>query len=259
MKHRLIIGLMTVALSGGLLTTGYTQPDPHEPATKANPANQDAEAIMRKALEAGMQLGLKMARMTPQEQQQELQKLLQQGMRMSLDRAKFTDKTLQDTILQFVAEQDKARLTVRIAANKVYLAEEPRGVVVDNPTLETEINAYLAAIEDVKAERENAIAALDQKIGFSQNPHLKGWLLLNGVIGDAAWFTGNTMMAGSMVITSLAGLQNNAVVAPHALPRGNAAPAVAPHPKDDPNDKLAPENIPEVQVVPAQPRAPGAR
>lgn len=258
MKQRWMIGLVAIFL-GGWLRPGYAQPDPHEPATKINPTNQDAAAIMRQAQEAGAKEAQKLARMTPQEQQQEVQTLFQQVMRLSLERAKFTDKTLQDTILQFAADQEKARTAVRIAANKVYLAGEPLGVVVDNATLEAEINDYLAAVEDAKAERENATAALDQKIGFSKNPHLKGWLLLNGVIGDAAWFTGNSMMLGSMTTASLAGLQNNAAVAPHAGPRRIVAPAVAPMPKNNPNGNLAPENIPEVQVVPAQPRGNGVR
>lgn len=261
MKQRLIAGLVALALSGGLPTAVYAQPDPHEPAKKANPENLDAAAMLRQAQEAGAKEAQKMARMTPQEQQQEFQRLMQQLLRTSLNGSGFTDKTLQDTILQFVTEQETARAAVRLAANKVYLAQGPNGAAVDNATLETRINDYLATVEDARAERENAVAALDQKIAFSKNSHLKGWLLLNGVIGDAGWFTGNVIMLGSMTTAALAGLQNNGAVGPHALPRGNVAPApaVAPAPKNDPNGKLAPENIPEVQVVPAQPRGNGVR
>ncbi|BCM88265.1 hypothetical protein IAD21_00092 [Abditibacteriota bacterium] len=141
--------------------------------------------------------------MTPEKQKAYMRGMSQQILRSTMTRAGFKDQKLQDDILEFVDDQEKFREDVRAAAAKIYLTLEPQGVPTDAQGMETLVNDYLATVDEVKSEREVASKALDLKIGFSSKPHLRAFLLLNGIIGDAASVTGDIIMTGTMAIGSV--------------------------------------------------------
>ncbi|MBV9470157.1 MAG: hypothetical protein JOZ57_13055 [Abitibacteriaceae bacterium] len=260
MKHRRTIRTVVAVCTIGLAATGYAQPDPHEAGKKANPANQDAAAML-KAQEAE---NLRLARMTPAERAATIHQMMQTMLRASLVRAGFADKTLQDTILRFVVTQEKARKPVRVAAHKVEMTLEPHDQPVNAAFVQTYLNDYLAAVEDAKVEREMVTQTLDQKIGFSKRPKLQAWLIVNGVIGDAAWFTGDITILGMMAGASLAEFQAppnavGAAGAADAVPGGAAAGAAVPNavPAPAPGEPVAPDG--GVVVVVPPPATNGAR
>jgi hypothetical protein len=85
----------------------------------------------------------------------------------------------------------------------VYLATEPRGVALTDQQLEAALADYQAAAEQEKARRQTAIEELDKQISFSTKPKLRALLMINGYIGDEAWFSTSSMMTSSMAIGSL--------------------------------------------------------
>ncbi len=146
-----------------------------------------------------------MAKMTPQQMREQMRKMQEQGLRLTFDRAGFKDRKLQDRILALIAEQEKTREKVRKAGAKVYLALEPQGIPTDKQGMTILLVNYLNAVDDAKEERETLTKALDKEIDFTSNPHLMALLTLQGIIGEASWFTSDVAMQGSMTIGSLAG------------------------------------------------------
>jgi hypothetical protein len=184
---------------------GFAQPAPDNAPIAANPANTNhLPADFDKKME-GMPANMKaFMKLTPEQQREQMRQTEEKLLRSSCDRAGFKDLKLQDAVLAYVAEQEKSRSKVRTAANKVYLALEPRGNPTDKTGMALLVDNYLNAVEDEKEAREAATKALDKEIGLSDNPHLMGFLLLNGIIGDASWYTGHVILGGSMSISSLA-------------------------------------------------------
>lgn len=192
-----------------------------QPATDApkavNPANVGrgpqtpeqkaaADQQMQEAIRKGQEQFAAMMKLTPEQQKEAMRKLKEQILRGTFTRAGFTDQKLQDRLIAFVAEQELSRQKVRVAANRVYLGLEPQGVPTDKQGMTVLLVAYLDAVEDAKDEREAATKTLDKEINFTSNPHLMALLTLNGLIGEASWFTGDVTMLGTMSIGSLAEL-----------------------------------------------------
>jgi hypothetical protein len=150
----------------------------------------------------------KFAKMTPAEMQQELLRLQEVSFRAAFVRAGYNDLELQDTVWQFLLAQEKARTDVRKAARKMYLATEPKGAALTNPQFEAAIADYQAVAKVEKARREAAIQELDEKIDFSHKPKLKALLLLNGYIGDEAWYTGQSFMASTLGLSTITGIND---------------------------------------------------
>lgn len=265
MKQTVMSRLVVLCGSAAWITLAAAQPDPNAPGLKQNPGNQDAEAMVLQAQKEGMQQAMRMVKMTPQERLAEMQKMMEKVTRQTLTQAGFKDPALQDTILACIAAQEKSRDTVRRAAVKVWGPELGGGDKRDAAAIEAALDDYMAAVEDAKVERETLVADLDRKIGFSRNPRLKGWLLLTGVIGDAAWYTGGITMMGSMSLSSLAMFQqaNAAPPPPAGKPaggpiKGGAQPGAAQTGAAPPNAGV--EDLPEVAVAgPAVTPAPVAK
>ncbi len=90
----------------------------------------------------------------------------------------------------------------------MYLATGARGGALTDQQLEEAMTDFQAAAEDEKARRQTAIEELDKKIGFTKKPKLRALLMIGGLIGDEAWFTSSSMLAGSMTIGSLDAVAN---------------------------------------------------
>ena len=123
---------------------------------------------------------------------------------MTLTRFGFKDKPLQDEILLFVDEQEKARDKVRQAGSKVYKALDPQGVPTDAASMETLLNNYLIAVEDAKVEQEQATKAFEIKMGLDSKPHLRAALLVSGVVGEASFLSGDIILMGTMGMSIMA-------------------------------------------------------
>lgn len=162
-------------------------------------ADRQMEELLHKAQEEGEA----MRKLPPEQQKEALHKLKEEIVRGTLTRSGFTDKKLQDRIMAFIAEQEKSRQKVRETASKVYLALEPEGVPTNSQGMSLLLINYLNAVEDAKDQRELATKALDKEINFTGKPHLMALLTLNGIIGEASWFTSDVIMTGSMSIGSL--------------------------------------------------------
>lgn len=181
---------------------------PQTPEQKAE-AERQMQEIMHKAQEQGMA----MLKMSPEERKEAMHKLTEQILRRNLTRSGFADEKLQDRIIAFVAEQEKSRQKVRETASKVYLSLEKQEVPTDAKRMSLLLINYLNAVEAAKEGREAATKALDKAIDFTGKPHLMALLTLNGIIGDAAYFTGDVILTGVQSIGSLDEFVNAAPVA----------------------------------------------
>ena len=193
------------------------------PAPTAN-APVDEGAAMELGAKAGAEIAERWGKMTPAERKIQMDKMLADFartkdslVRQTLERAGFTKPELQNAVVEFLREQETNRRAARVAAHKLYLALEPRGTAQTRGVAvgDGEMLALTAAFEDAaeaeRARRAKDIEALDKKIGFSTNPRLEGVLLLNGYIGESAFFAGDAQMMGMSVLGSFAGLDETPV------------------------------------------------
>jgi hypothetical protein len=91
-----------------------------------------------------------------------------------------TDKTVQDTIIEFVRTQEQARRPLLQMARDLSqnLATRP------NEEITTVLAAFRKAAADDQTRYEAALKELDQKIQYSANPKIETFLTLIGVIGN---------------------------------------------------------------------------
>lgn len=169
---------------------------PQTPEQKA----QQMEEIMKKAQEEGMEL----MKLPPDQMRARIWQMQEQALRAELDRLGFKEKTLQDRILGFVAEQEKSRETVRVAGAKVMTAMSAPAKATSEQALTALLEDYLGSADDAIDQREVATAKLDADIGWSRNARLRSFLTLKGFIGQGAWLTGDVMMTGMLSMGSLA-------------------------------------------------------
>lgn len=201
MFHKVVIAGALLLLCGRV---ALAQPAADEKLKGDNPPNTQTPFQDPKEREKLMNDMQAIMNMTPEQRKEYMRKMNQGILRSSLTRAGFKEQKLQDDILLFVDEQEKSREGVRQAATKVYLALEPRGVPTDAQGMEALLNDYQAATEEAKAERETATKAFETKMGLSNKPHLRAFLLFNGIIGDAGWYTADIIMGSTMGIAAIA-------------------------------------------------------
>ncbi len=196
---------------------------PNAPApTVAAPL--DEGAALEFGAKAGAQIAERWSKMTPAQRKIETDKMLADFaktkdllVRHSLERAGFTKPEMQNAVVEFLREQERNRRAARVAANTLYLALEPRGtaqtrgVIVSAGEMLALIRAFEDATEAERARRAKDIEALDKRIGFRNNPRLEGVLLLNGYIGESAFFAGDAQMMGMSVLGTLAQLDETPI------------------------------------------------
>lgn len=193
-----------VALLAASLTLGprlaWGQPDLNAAPVVPNPPNQTPEARQQQAIEQAQAL----AKMTPEQQKAAIQKMLEQSLRMQLTNIGMTDEQDQTAVLECIASQEKERDKVRAQAAKVFNLTRTNAVPANDAEVNGVLNAYLAAVDDAKVQREDATKALEERLNLSQKPKLKAYLTFIGIIGDAAWYTADMQLLGSMSLGSLA-------------------------------------------------------
>lgn len=167
----LSLALMTVAISNGFANA---QPDPNAQAMGMNPPAA----------------GMDWVKMTPEQRREAAQKFVEQTLRGGMAGLGYTDKALQDDVIAFSAENEKLLEPVREKHRKVVQA-------LMNNASDDEVAALMAglqaSIEEATAKRQESIAALDKKIGFSKEPRLAAMLSLAGLTGNETSFIGGAL------------------------------------------------------------------
>lgn len=198
--NRVLIASALLLIAGNSV---FAQPATDTPSKTANPGNAngvmtpaqqaEAEKQIPKMLAEAQQMRAAMSAMTPEQDQEAMRQREEPLLRQRLIQVGFKDRALQDAIVDFVAQQEKSRATVRACDARVYLSLRSR----DPQEISGALADYLKAVDEVKAERETATKELDGEIEFSSNPRLTAFLSLYGLVGDASWFTSNLYDVGS--------------------------------------------------------------
>lgn len=187
------------AAVAGQAATGVVNALAPAPLTPDQKQTQEREEMMKKAQEEGMAI----MKLPPDQMRARIKQMEEMALRAQLNQLGFKDKTLQDQIVAFIAEQEKSRDAVRIAGAKVQAALRTQGAATTDQGLTALLEDYLGAVDDAIDDREDASAKLDALVGWSRNPRLRAFLSLNGFIGEGAWLTGDVMMSGMMAMGSL--------------------------------------------------------
>lgn len=166
-----------------LATVGaaHAQPNANNGAGAQNPPNQNAGGGRRGG--RGEMTAEQRAQMEAQ-----MQQMRELGVRQMLTRAGFTDVALQNAVVAYSNERDKASQSLQDKARQ--LNEALRGTTATDAQLATLLNDFRAAVEEEKARREVAQSALNAKIGLAAKPRLDAMLMMAGFIGDEAQYLG---------------------------------------------------------------------
>jgi len=114
---------------------------------------------------------------------QRRQAALEQDVRDSMSASGFTDTALQNTILEHIQKESRARAPLRERGRRLYRGlNSPK---VNDAEMSLALGAYITALDADRARRTAAETALDAKIGWSTNPRLHSMLLLYGIIGES--------------------------------------------------------------------------
>jgi hypothetical protein len=132
------------------------------------------------------------AKMTPEQRRQAMQQFVEQTIRAAMAGLDYTDKTQQDDVIAFAAEQEKLLEPVREKHRKVAQALLNKANDDDVAALMADLRA---SIEETSKRRQAAIAELDEKIKFSQKPRLEALLSMIGLTGNETSFIGGAFTA----------------------------------------------------------------
>jgi len=209
-RPALFIALLFSIFSG--IASAQPEEAPAPPLTQEAKNRQKIEEAMRKAQDEVVN----MMRVPEGERNAKLQLIQENGLRSTLTQAGFPEKNLQEAILDFIYAQNQARIKAQETGSKVLKA------MGDKPEAATDITPiftdYLNAVETAKTQREEATKALDEEIEFSKKPRLKALLTIYGIIGEAAWYTGEVQMVGQMGLAAMAPYLMKAAAAQQAKP-----------------------------------------
>src|SRR4028119_714092 len=163
----------------------------------AQPAANNQPKGPNPGLQPGVPAGPDWGRMTPEQRQQAVLQMIDQTLRGSLVHLGYADKALQDAVVAHATTQEQILEPVRerhrkVAQSLLYNTASDKDVAIL-------MNELSVALEEAKARREDAIAALDEKIGFSQKPRLAALLSMMGLTGEETSFIGGVV--GSMTGT----------------------------------------------------------
>jgi hypothetical protein len=193
---------VTALLSGVLCVGAHAQPNLNNGQAN-NPPNQVPFG----------NFGPDWQKMTPEQRREALLKMTEQMLRGGMDMLNYQDKAMQDTVVAFALEQEKALEPVREKHRKVAQA------LVNNAITEQQVGVLMDELREAEAQarekRGKDIQALEQQIHFSEKPRLDAFLSLTGLTGEQTGFISGVL--GS-IMTSMANLQANA--APPNLPAG---------------------------------------
>jgi Spy/CpxP family protein refolding chaperone len=145
----------------------------------ANPPNQERAGRGGRAL-------------TP-EQRQQIQAQAQQrrelSVRAALTTAGFTEAALQDAVVAYSTEKEKATQALQGKART--LTQAMRTTTTTDAQIAALLNDFRAAVEEEKAQRATAQTALAAQIGLATKPRLDALLMMMGLTGDEAQYLGS--------------------------------------------------------------------
>jgi hypothetical protein len=126
--------------------------------------------------------------MTPEQRQQFAEQRAKrqeeekaQWIRQAMASSTFTDKTLQDTVIAFISDQEKARKPLQEKAHA--LSTDLIKPETTDEAFKTSLAAFRQSVTDYKTQYDSDLAALDAKIEFSKKPRLETLLTALGVVG----------------------------------------------------------------------------
>ena len=96
----------------------------------------------------------------------------------------FTDLELQEVIVDYLSEQNRARWDVRILGARV--RDDIANKNVDDAQLSLLMAQWQKTGEEEKTRSEDATLALRETLKLNEHPRLNAVLHLNGLIGDEA-------------------------------------------------------------------------
>lgn len=116
------------------------------------------------------------------------------AMKQMMEAAGITDFDVQDAIVAYVAEQNKARASLfqlaqtAASALQTPVAQDVAADAGDAQSADEKVaatfNAYQTALAAEKARQETALKALDEKIHYSTTPRIKAFLTLVGILDN---------------------------------------------------------------------------
>jgi len=161
-------------------------PAPDAPASSVPPATTQADKAPGDTAPGGAtapkqdtgQAALSALQAKRQEQRE-------QAMRSFMEARGVTAQATQDAIITHLQQQEQARRSVLEAGRKLLPALHQKGrTPLPEAQTQTRVEAYETALKTYQEQRQQAEAALDEKVHFSREPQLKVMLLLLGAIND---------------------------------------------------------------------------
>ena len=159
-------------------TLALAQPDATDATKAQNPPNQPVGGNRGGNNRGGRNL-------TPEQRRQmEAQRQQQRALalRETLSQGGFTDAAVQNSIVNFAAEQEKARAALQEKWRAIEQAL--RGTTVTDTQLTVLLNDFRALADEEKARRAKALTTLETEVGLSKKPRLDALLLVNGITGE---------------------------------------------------------------------------
>jgi hypothetical protein len=197
MKTILALGVALFAAASTWAQPVAAQPAA-EPGKAANPAGADPMAAMDKAMADQRKNIEQVMKMTPAQRRDWMLGLQEQGFRAQAKAYGFGDLELQDTIWKHAREQEAARAPVRMKAAR--LRDALAAAKATPESIRALSGAWMQATEEENERRKGAEEGLRQALKLDANPRLEAFLLLHGIIGDAAWTAGGLISASTLQV-----------------------------------------------------------
>ena len=188
-----LCSLVTLLVATSFVSLPNAHAQPLEDAGKAhNPTAADLrKAATEQAMAQGREVADKVAQMTPAQLRDYLQELQEELARTLLTQNGFTDLALQELIVDYLREQNRARWNVRVLGARV------RGAIANQNTTEVELSQLMAQWqktgEEEKIRSEAATLALRETLKLGEHPRLDAVLHLNGLVGNEGWLMSNAL------------------------------------------------------------------
>lgn len=146
-------------------------------------------------------------KMTPEQRREAMLKITEQMLRGAMQMLNYPDKAMQDAVVAFAIEQEKALEPVREKHRKVAQA------LINNAITEQQVGALMeelrAAEIEARDKRGRDIEALEKQIKFSEKPRLASLLSLTGLTGEQTGFINGVL---GNIMASMANVQANAAL-----------------------------------------------
>jgi hypothetical protein len=113
---------------------------------------------------------------------EERQKRLEGQIREWMAKAGVDDESSQSAIIAHITSEVRSRRPIRDASRKLFQTMQADSVPEEQ--MRSQLAEFRAALNEDKVRRQEAEAALDAKIHYTQKPRLEAMLLVFGIIGE---------------------------------------------------------------------------